>query len=255
MVVELLLVHRVAELGERLEHLTIRAAELTALRDRQAAERVGEDAVGAAKQTVERAEADLRRIRAEVDAADAKQVETRDKAAAARDRLQQAQALHGKLEAEIAALSAMLEAGDGGLWPPLVDAGSVDPGYETALGAALGDDLTASADGAAPVHWQSLPPYETPLPLPEGATPLSHFARGPEVLTRRLDQIGVVADPESGHLFQDELRPGQRLVTQDGALWRWDGYTAAADAPTGALRDHSRTHRPAVAVRSGCAGT
>jgi chromosome segregation protein len=247
---------RIAELAERLKRLTDRAAELAALGDRQAAERVGEAAVGAAKQAVERAEADLQRIRAEVEAADAKQAEARAQATATRDRLQAAEARHGKLEAEIAALSALLEAGDGELWPPLVDAVAVEPGYETALGAALGDDLTASADGAAPVHWQPLPPYQTPSPLPEGATPLSRFVRGPEVLTRRLGQIGVVADPEAGRRAQDELRPGQRLVTRDGALWRWDGYTAAADAPTGAAqrlaqRNRLQDLRPRLAEAAG----
>jgi chromosome segregation protein len=29
------------------------------------------------------------------------------------------------------------------IWPPLIDALSVTPGYEAALGAALGDDLQA----------------------------------------------------------------------------------------------------------------
>jgi len=247
---------RIAELAERLKRLTARSAELAALQDRQTAERVGEAAVEAAKQEVERAEADLQRIRAEVEGADAKQAETRAQAATTRDRLQEAEASHGKLEAEIAALSAMLEAGDGGLWPPLVDAVAVDPGYETALGAALGDDLSASADGAAPVHWQPLPPYETPSPLPAGATPLSRFVRGPDVLIRRLGQIGVVADPATGRRAQDELRPGQRLVTQDGALWRWDGYTAAADAPTSAAqrlaqRNRLQDLRPRLAESAG----
>ena len=32
------------------------------------------------------------------------------------------------------------------------------------------------------------------------------------------------------------LRPGQRLVSRDGDLWRWDGFSVAANAPTGAGR-------------------
>ena len=32
------------------------------------------------------------------------------------------------------------------------------------------------------------------------------------------------------------LGPGQRLVSREGDLWRWDGFVAAADAPTAAAR-------------------
>ena len=32
------------------------------------------------------------------------------------------------------------------------------------------------------------------------------------------------------------LKPGQRLVSREGDLWRWDGFVAAAHAPTGAAR-------------------
>ena len=32
------------------------------------------------------------------------------------------------------------------------------------------------------------------------------------------------------------LKPGQRLVSREGDLWRWDGFAAAAHAPTGAAR-------------------
>ncbi len=32
------------------------------------------------------------------------------------------------------------------------------------------------------------------------------------------------------------LKPGQRLVSHEGDLWRWDGFVVAAHAPTGAAR-------------------
>jgi chromosome segregation protein len=32
------------------------------------------------------------------------------------------------------------------------------------------------------------------------------------------------------------LKPGQRLVSREGDFWRWDGFTVAAHAPTGAAR-------------------
>jgi chromosome segregation protein len=54
-------------------------------------------------------------------------------------------------------------------------------------------------------------------------------------MMRRLKQIGVVARVDGARLVRD-LKPGQRLVSQEGDLWRWDGYAVAAHAPTGAAR-------------------
>src|SRR5690606_40676620 len=47
----------------------------------------------------------------------------------------------------------------------------------------------------------------------------------------RLAQVGIV-DAADGPRLQNLLAPGQRLVTRDGDLWRWDGFVASADAPT-----------------------
>jgi chromosome segregation protein len=128
------------------------------------------------------------------------------------------------------------------MWPALIDAVEVERGFETALGAALGDDLDASADGGAPVHWRGLPPLSQP-PLPEGAEPLSTRVRGPDVLLRRLSQIGIVADKTTGDSLQPSLAQGQRLVTADGHLWRWDGFVARTGAPTAAATRLNRRNR------------
>ena len=54
----------------------------------------------------------------------------------------------------------------------------------------------------------------------------------PEVLNRRISQIGLV-DADDGPKLQRLLKPGQRLVYTDGDLWRWDGFRAwSEDAPT-----------------------
>ncbi|HEY2113241.1 MAG TPA: AAA family ATPase, partial [Dongiaceae bacterium] len=49
-----------------------------------------------------------------------------------------------KLDAEASALAALIATHGSGLWPPVIDKLVVAAGYETALGAALGDDLTAA---------------------------------------------------------------------------------------------------------------
>ena len=138
-----------------------------------------------------------------------------------------------QLSAEAKALSDILRPRGSDLWPPLVDAVHVLPGYESALAAALGDELEAPLDEAAPHHWRHLGELDSPDPLPPGAEPLSQFVEGPGALHRRLTMTGLVS-AETGAALQSQLRPGQRLVSQRGDLWRWDGYSASADSPSAA---------------------
>lgn len=147
-----------------------------------------------------------------------------------------------RLETEIRTLVKLLGTGAGELWPPLVDTLRVKPGYEVALGAALGEDLDASGDEAAPVHWRGLPPLPDFAPLPEGATPLGEFVDAPPSLHRRLSHTGVVSRA-LGQALQSELRPGQRLVSIEGDVWRWDGFTAAAEAPSAAAKRLAERNR------------
>ncbi len=78
--------------------------------------------------------------------------------------------------------------------------------------------------------------------LPEGVRKLADVVRAPRQLARRLAQIGVVEEADAARL-QKQLKPGQRLVSRDGALWRWDGYTASADAPTPAAQRLAQKNR------------
>ena len=43
--------------------------------------------------------------------------------------------------------------------------------------------------------------------------------------------------------MQPNLLPGQRLVSLEGDLWRWDGYSATADAPTAAAKRLAERNR------------
>ncbi|MBP9182207.1 MAG: AAA family ATPase [Fuscovulum sp.] len=138
------------------------------------------------------------------------------------------------LRAEVQALARLVER-EAQAGHQLLDRLVVVPGYEKALGAALSDDLRAP-EVAAGVRsgWGLLEPYVSPQPLPAGMEPLAGSVEAPGVLARRLGQIGVVSR-EEGFRLQPELKPGQRLVSLEGDLWRWDGFrTGAEDAPSAA---------------------
>ncbi|MEM7172244.1 MAG: chromosome segregation protein SMC [Pseudomonadota bacterium] len=234
---------QITELTRRLERLNAEIGDLRRQRENLIAERDNNDALTQAQAELTEAEAALDSCRTAAEDAAQAQSTARATESDRRQIREKSAAVLAKIEAEAAALTAVLEGGEPDMWPALVDAVTVTAGYETALGAALGDDLSASSDEAAPVHWETLPAYEPVPELPEHAQALSDLVKGPATLTRRLSQIGVVSDEAEGSLLQKQLRPGQRLVTAKGALWRWDGFTAKADAPTTAARRLEQRNR------------
>jgi len=138
-----------------------------------------------------------------------------------------------EIDAEREALRRILAANESNDWKPLIEMIDVDRGYENALASALGDDLGATTDEAAPAHWSSLGEQSSGASLPDGAEALDRFVRAPAALARRLCAIGVVNQAD-GAQIRHQLQPGQRLVSREGDLWRWDGFTAHADAKTAA---------------------
>ncbi|NRG19766.1 chromosome segregation protein SMC [Rhizobiales bacterium] len=164
---------------------------------------------------------------------------------AARAPLSDAEGKLSRLETEAATLAKVLNVEAPGDWEPVVEAIKVAPGFEAALGAALGEDLDAPVDDRASVHWAGFGDMAGDPALPEGAVPLSHEVDAPAALHRRLAQIGIV-DADRGRVLQKLLKPGQRLVSRDGDLWRWDGFTIAADAPTPAAQRLQQKNRLAA---------
>lgn len=225
----------VSQNRQRLERLTQQLTGVAQEHEKLQAEMPEAEHTGRiAQQAIDAREA-VGAAREALNAAEATGEAAQNAEAAAREVYRTAQSEADKLSAEEKALSGLLGDHADDLWQPLVDTLQVDPGYETALGAALGDDLDYPSDEAAPVHWAMLHTGITLPSLPEGAQPLDRFVRGVPALQRRLSQIGVVEEAD-GVFLRAKLLPGQRLVTRAGALWRWDGFTAAADAPTASAK-------------------
>ena len=226
------------EADSRARRLAQRATEAKAEHDKIAAtlippERVraaeseratAETALLAAREAVVAAEA--ARAKAEAEAAEARATAEAE-LAGARSRAAVLEAAATKVNAEYDALTALLAQKFGRESQPILDQITVPPGLEAALGAALREELSASADTQAARHWRKLPDLDLPV------VPLHSFAQlaqGPEAMRRALSHILLLPEGADGDLHQGNLTPGQILVSREGALWRWDGYTVRAGA-------------------------
>jgi chromosome segregation protein len=168
-------------------------------------------------------EAEARRVTADEGRAAA--AEQRD---SAETKLAAARAALSAAKSEHDALAAALEHGGGSAIASL----SAEPGYERALAAALGEDADAAVgEGESPRRWTGSAPQPDDPPLPAGTLCLADHVRAPAELMRRLRQIAV-ADADGGQL----LAVGQRLVTRDGVMRRWDGFVAKGAGAAAAER-------------------
>jgi len=198
-------------------------------------------ALARATDDFEAAERALAKATARAEAAETALVAADEDRAAAQSREADARAARSEAEGEVSALQAEVNAlarlverdtAEGG---QVLDLLRVKPGFEKALGAALADDLRApvvSDDISS--GWAELRGYANPQPLPDGVAALTNHVDVPGVLARRMAQVGLV-DAADGARLQADLLPGQRLVSVEGDLWRWDGFRAGAeDAPSAA---------------------
>ena len=202
--------HRLAEqlktLGDGGEHLRAR--------------REAETRAAAAAEAL--AEAEARRVEAEQARASA--AEARD---AGESQLASARAALSAAKSEHDALARALEHGGGAAIASL----KAQPGYERALAAALGEDADAAVGGDGPRRWQGADAQADDPALPSGTTCLADHAGAPAELLRRLKQVAV-ADEDTGQT----LAVGQRLVTRDGRMRRWDGFVATGVGAAAAER-------------------
>jgi chromosome segregation protein len=181
--------------------------------------------------------AQANRLQAEMasQAAESAHAAARQTLEASRPPLSEAEKRVQRLETEARTIAKLVTSATKNLWPPIIDGVTVEKGFEKALGAVLGDDLDAPVDASAPMRWTLVGAAGDDPTLPAGIEPLAARVQAPPELARRLAQIGVVTK-ERGAELAAQLKVGQRLVSTDGDVWRWDGFVAAAHAPTGAAR-------------------
>ena len=167
----------------------------------------------------------------------------------ARQTLTESQSRLAALNSEKDELSRLLE-DDPSASARILDRVSVTGGYESALGAALGDDLFEPVlNGGPESGWKSLEPYPAENPLPDGVTPLLEFVSAPDLLRRRMCQIGLA---ESGKFdrIQPLLQPGQRVVSREGDLCRWDGFVQMATGTPASVAVRLRQRNRLDEIRS-----
>ena len=185
--------------------------------------RAREAAEGKAKSAVEAlAAAETRRVEADEHRAAA--AEARD---SAESELASARASLSAAKSEHDALARALEHGGGAAIASL----KAEAGYERALAAALGEDADAAIGGDSARRWQGSAVAPSDPPLPNGTGCLADHASAPPELLRRLKQVAV-ADEDIGQ----PLAVGQRLVTRDGRMRRWDGFVATGAGAAAAER-------------------
>lgn len=159
----------------------------------------------------------------------------------AQDARGRAQSDRAAVAAELAAIDSEIAALDRALRRTgrarIIDSVIVEPGFEAALAAALGDDLDAGTDPADDRYWDGDAPLREPPPVPAGIGRLSAHVTAPP-LARRLAQTLVVERDEG-----TPLAVGQRLVTLDGAMRRWDGLRSRAGSGAAAAERLARTNR------------
>jgi chromosome segregation protein len=157
--------------------------------------------------------------------------EGRSAAADARDEaeteLAKARAALSAVRAEHDALSRALQQSGGSVLANL----RAEPGYEQALAAALGDDAEANLGSEGARRWEGSESGPGDPELPAGTARLADHVNAPPELIRRLRQVGVAEEDT-----RQELAVGQRLVTRDGRMRRWDGFVAEGAGAAAAER-------------------
>ena len=108
---------------------------------------------------------------------------------------------------------------------PVIDYLDFEDGYEKAVAAVFSDELIASVNEEQVSYWRILSYNQTSV-FADGIKKFSNLIKAPENLKKKLDFVGLIEDKSDIKTLQENLQPGQILVSLDGEIWRWDGYVS-----------------------------
>jgi len=235
--------NRLHDIENRLHKNKTRQDDLQRQQAELEATRIAPDELAEAEALLEELSENRAQQEESIEEAEARRSEAQQTVQSALEHVRDCQAVLAKLEAEEDALAELLDPKDREDGHPVLDEITVEPGFETALGSALGDDLSAPRDPDASLHWQDLAPLSTPAALPGGVIALSSVSQAPHALARRLSQVGICDTPEQAASLQGDLQQGQRLVSKNGGMWRWDGFVVQPGAPSAAAQRLKQKNR------------
>ena len=108
---------------------------------------------------------------------------------------------------------------------PIIDYIDFEDGYEKAVAAVFSDELVASISEEQSRFWRILNSKEN-SEFPDYVKKFSSIIKAPENLKKKLKFIGLIEDKTNVLELQNQLHPGQVLVSSLGEIWRWDGYVS-----------------------------
>ncbi|MDI2089843.1 AAA family ATPase [Commensalibacter oyaizuii] len=118
--------------------------------------------------------------------------------------------------------------------PTVIEQLAIPPEWITAIATLFDETLETPEDYNSAKGWYAL--SEKITDFPANIRVLSDIIPPPSVLKRAFDHIGVVHTIEEGKDLFPKLTVGQTLITQNGDLWRWDGYHQKAGIPNKAAQ-------------------
>ncbi len=208
----------------RLEKVTV---ELTTARDSFQNDSNSVDL----KDTITMLTGEIETLEAQTEKLEAQKEQTVANVETTREKQQETAKLESEIDTEIKTLNNFLNSKDEERYKPVLADVMPDKGFETALSRALGDTLMASTDSDAPMIWTDRNFNIADFPaLPAQAKALQPYVKAPSHLKAALSLIGVVDSVNEGTACADQLKPGQSIVSKDGAYWRWDGLHIKAEA-------------------------
>ena len=162
-------------------------------------------------------------VRENLETAESQLAEERERAEEGRSGLQEVEGYVQEILAEIKGLEALSQSEGGEIeGEPVLGQIKVQPGYETALAAAMGaflDYPLSSDDGTS--GWRA---GSTPAPaFASGQKTLGEVTDAPAAIGSALTSVAVVENDDDGDRLQASLVAGQSLVSKSGRYWRWDG--------------------------------